>query len=54
MILKIYQQAYFENIHTNFPQLNYDEICSRFEEKFPKYVLNTLIIILNLLKRRRR
>lgn len=32
---KIYQQAYFENIHNNFPKLNYDDICLNLFEKFP-------------------
>ena len=32
---KIYQQAYFENIYSNFPKLNYDDICLSLSEKYP-------------------
>ena len=29
---KIFQQSYFENIHTNFPKLTYDDICLNLYE----------------------
>ena len=32
---KIYQQAYLENIYSNFPKLNYDDIYLSLSVKYP-------------------